>query len=212
MNRNIEEGLLAKVVKKEKVARPVKAKPKSAAKINVQAPWVGRHNYNLNSETVLRDVYRLLCVIIADDGIARLSESEHDPLAHVRDQFVEDELIHLLIATAVMNRSQDDHMGGPRKDDAELSFKPLAHICGRLIEDVSKEKMAEIDLSFREACNKIIHAEHITAETEDIEGAAYQVLPRSLILRGRQGKKAWQAFLNVPDYVRATFMNFRNLR
>jgi hypothetical protein len=192
--------------------QPKQAEAAPVAAVETQAPWVGRHNYVLNSATVLRDAYRLLCLIMADDGIARLSESENDLLGAVRDQFVEDELVHLLISTAVMNRAQDDHMSAPRNDEGELGFAPLHHECGSLVEDITKDEPKEIALSFREACNKIIHADHITAEVEQIEGAAYPVLPRALVLRGRQGKKAWQAFLNVPEYVRGTFRNFRDLR
>ena len=188
--------------------RELAPEPELDGRIELQSPWAGRRNYSLNSEIVLRDAYRLLCVIMADEEIARLSDSEQDFLSQVRDQFVEDELIHLLIGTAVMNRAQDDHMGGPRKDKTELSFEQLTHCCGRLIDDVSNEKSKEVDLSLREACNKIIHAEHITAETEPIEGTAFHVLPRAIILRGRQGRKAWQAILNVPNYVRATVANF----
>jgi len=80
---------------------------------------------------------------------------------------------------------------------------------GSLIEDITNDEPKELALRFREACNKIIHADHITAEIEQVEGAVYPVLPRTLVLRGRQGKRSWQASLNVPEYVRATLKNFR---
>lgn len=189
-------------------AKRIKIEP--AATAEIQVPWKGRHNYQINSATVLRDAYRLLCLVMAEERIAKLSDSERDPLAELRDQFVEDELVHLLISTAIMNRAQDDHMSGPRHDAAELSFAPPEHECGSLVNNVEEASKAGVPLNFREACNKIIHADHITAEIEQIEDAAYEILPLALVLRGRHGKNAWQASLNVPEYVRGTFKNFQH--
>jgi hypothetical protein len=183
----------------------------SGGAIETQAPWPGRHNYIINSDTVLRDVYRLLNVVLADEAIARLATQQGDELVSLRDQFVEDELIHLLISTAVMNRSHDDHMAGPRADRSELSFSPVDQVCGRLTNDLGGSREQEIDLNLREACNKIIHAEHITVETQLIEGAQFQSLPTTVVLRGTLGRRGWVALLNVPDYVRATFKNFRDI-
>ncbi|MBB3394248.1 hypothetical protein [Rhizobium sp. BK060] len=193
-------------------AKKTGKKAKPAAKVETQKAWSGRHNYSLNSDTVLRDVYRLLNVVMADEAIARLATARGDVLVDLRDQFVEDELVHLLISTAIMNRSHDDHMDGPRNDAAELSFAPVALACGRLVTDVGGTKEDDIELTFREACNKIIHAEHITVETQKAKNAAFQFLPTTVQLRGTLRKKPWVAFVDVPNYVRATLMNFRDLR
>ena len=106
------------------------------ADVEVQAPWRGRHNFSLNSSSVLRDAYRLLCVVAADRSIATMATSMRDPLAQLRARFVEDELVHTLISLAVMNRTQDDHMSGPRNDPAELSFRHVSQTCGVLIDNL----------------------------------------------------------------------------
>jgi len=194
-----------------KAKKPAK-KAKPVAKVETQKEWTGRHNYSLNSDTVLRDAYRLLNVVMADEAISRLATATGDVLVDLRDQFVEDELIHLLISTAIMNRSHDDHMDGPRKDTAELSFALVALACGRLVTDVGGSKEEDVELSFREACNKIIHAEHITVEVQNAENVAFPFLPMTVELRGTQRKKPWLAFVDVPNYVRATLLNFRDIR
>lgn len=194
-----------------RTVRRAPSRDQSTNEAEVQPPWRGRHSFELNSSTVLRDAYRLLSLVLADEAIAIMCEDERDDLAQLRDQFIEDELIHLLISTAVMNRTQDDHMGGPRNDASELSFRPVDQICGVLQENVA-ESDEEQPLTFREACNKIIHATMITAETEEIEGHAYRVLPPSVILRGMRGRAPWQAYLNIPNYARATWQNFHDLR
>jgi hypothetical protein len=179
-----------------------------AAEAEVQAPWIGRHNYTLNSSTVLSDVYRLLTVVFADRAIAAVCQSERDELAQMRDQFIEDELVHLLIATAAMNRTHHDHMGGPRSDETELGFELVEHHCGLLVPDVSVDPPREEPLIFREACNKIIHATQIVVETEEVDQLPYPVALATVTLRGTRAGTPWQARLDVPEYARATWMNF----
>lgn len=114
----------------------------------------------------------------------------------LRDEFVEDELVHLIVGTAVTNRLQLEHMRGQRDVDAD---------CGEVTPDVLEDRMEP--LQFREACNKIIHAEHITVE-RDGEPEHLFALPRVLIIRGTHRRHAWQARLNVLDYIRASVQNF----
>lgn len=101
-------------------------------------------------------------------------------------------------------------MSGPRQVTAELSFAPLVHECGSLVNNDNKESSIQVPLNFREACNKIIHADDITAEIEHIYGAAYPNLPLAVVLRGGHAKNSWKAFLDVPKYVRGTFKNFQD--
>jgi hypothetical protein len=167
---------------------------------------IGHHNYELNSATILRDVYRLLAMVVADQTIAMLATDADDPLARLRNQFIEDELVHLLIGTAVVNRSQDDHMRELRADEGEFSFQPANFDCGILQPNILED--VEVPLSFREACNKIIHAVQIAAEGEDREGAAFSIMPPGIVLRGHQNKKAWSARLSLIEYARASVKNF----
>ena len=171
--------------------------------------WEGHHNYTFNAATVLRDLYRLIAMLMADRSIAVEADGQDDPLCTLRDRFIEDEMVHLLVGTAVLNRSQEEHMRGFREDADELAFEPLAYACGSLTPDVKTGE--EIVLSFREACNKIIHAEHITAETEEDPGYAFPVIPMALIVRGHRGDQSWQARLDVVEYVRASVKNFSDL-
>lgn len=168
--------------------------------------WDGRHNYQLNSDTVRRDLYRLLCLILADRSIVREAQAlERDPLMMLRDQFVEDELVHLIIGTAVANRIHLEHMQGLRRDAGELAFRPVDANCGLLQPDVLQD--GTVPLSFREACNKIIHAQHITVE-RDGELEDVLTLPSVLVIRGERYGVAWQCWLNIIDYIRASLRNF----
>jgi hypothetical protein len=170
--------------------------------------WEGRHNFQLNSATVLRDLYRLISMVVADHAILQGSEGQDDPLLRLRDQFLEDEFVHLLVGTAVTNRIQEEHMRGLRNDPGEPGFRPLVHECGSLQPDVRRDQ--RIALSFREACNKIIHAIHIVAETAG--DPAHNAMPSTVTLRGSLGDAAWIAHLDIIEYVRASVRNFEDLR
>jgi hypothetical protein len=172
-----------------------------------QSEWIGRRNFDLNSDVILRDAYRLLTTVLADRAIAEEAIDEDDPLAHLREQFVQDELIHTLISLSVVNRLHDEHMRGPRGDQNELSFPPLQHICGRLRPDMGSQ--IEQPLQFRDACNKIIHALHIDAQTVSSKNCAFSVLPRFLKLYGERTGADWEATLDVVEFIKATVRNFR---
>jgi hypothetical protein len=160
-------------------------------------------NYNLNSATVLRDLYRLLSVVAADGAIAHEFESG-DPLISLREKFMHDELLHLLVSTAVMNRLHGEHKRAERTNVADAD-----NLCGRLILDFIKKPDDIIDLSLREACNKIIHADDITHEADDYaERSGLTVLPNTLVLRGRYNRRHWRAYLWLTAYIRASVKNF----
>lgn len=168
--------------------------------------WEGRHNYHLNSATVLQDVYRLLSTVMGDRAVMDAAAGSDDRLRTLRNQFIEDELVHLLVATAVANRIQLEHMAGPRNDPDELSYSPLVHECGQLQQDVSV--LHRIPLTFREACNKIIHAEAIVAQTTGVP----EETPVGTIvaLRGRLRQVTWLAHLDVVAYARGAVRNFED--
>ena len=171
---------------------------------------MGRHNYELNAATILRDLYRLLSMVLADASIEAEVQNDDDPVVTLRERFVEDELIHLLVGTAIPNRIQMEHMRDFRAKMGSQGFQPNTYECGFLQQHVENDD--EAPLVFHEACNKIIHAQHITAELDDIGEKAFQVLPPGLILRGTRGEKAWTARLSIVKYIRASVLNFSDLR
>ena len=160
-------------------------------------------NYNLNKDTVLGDLYRLLTVVAADAAIAHNCDSG-DPLIGLRKQFMRDELLHLLVSTAVMNRLHREHERIEQPDEADAQ-----HLCGRLISNFIEKPDSIIDLSLREACNKIIHAGDITHEADDYaERSGLIVLPNTLVLHGEYNGRHWRAYLWLLEYLRASILNF----
>lgn len=81
--------------------------------------------YRLNSATVLRDLHRLLSAFLAYSPIHALAAGDDDPLRELQERFTEDEIVHQLVSTAIMNRLHMEHMRKLRENPDELSFKPV---------------------------------------------------------------------------------------
>lgn len=168
--------------------------------------WHGRHNYSLNRATVLRDLYRFVSMVAADRDLMRSATGRDDPLLALRAQFLQDEFVHLLVGTAVPNRIQLEHMRDLRADPSELDFRTPEHVCGILRPDMLRER--EVPLTFREACNKIVHAMHIVVETAG--DPDFYFSSNVVVLRGEWRDEAWIAHLRILDYVRASVRNFED--
>jgi hypothetical protein len=163
-------------------------------------------NFELNSAIALRDVYRLFLVFGGDEMFFDLAPEADDPLRLLRHQFFADEIMHLLVGTAVANRIHLEHMSSLRNDPNEAAHQPIVLTCGSLQPDVGNSG-AEIPLTFEQACNKIIHAVHIVP---DCGNPDENPLSSEVKLRGNLGKAFWSAYLNIPQYVRASVLNFRD--
>lgn len=165
-----------------------------------------QRNFDLNADTILRDLYRL-AVLVLGDGQLFGNAAADDALIELRDRFIDDEIVHLLISTAIMNRIQDEHMWHVRNDPDEVSFSPITRICGSIQSFPDGHPGPNQQLSFREATNKIVHALRIYVETDG--GPQGAGIGRIIALRGELYGVEWRAELNILDYIRAGVENFR---
>lgn len=169
----------------------------------------------LNNEIVFRDTYRLLCLFMADKEIFELtppcqqvwggSKRSEEPLFRLRHQFVEDEINHTLINLAICNRT---HM--ELKKEQHGREHPTS-VCGKLIKNTDDGTVE--DLTFREACNKIIHAKRFLTTflkagiVTDFLGEN-EPMHHELWLFGAYNLNEWKAELDVLEFLRATTDNF----
>ncbi|WP_417274034.1 hypothetical protein [Celeribacter halophilus] len=169
----------------------------------------------LNQDIVFRDTYRLLCIFMAEQAIFDItpedqqvwggSQSSEEPLFRLRHQFIEDEINHTLINLAICNRT---HMEFKKEKHAR---EYPDHICGTLIRGVATGE--DEPLTFREACNKIIHANTFLATfkiAEEVKNVTDEVAPihHEIWLLGDKFGKKWKAELDVLGFLRATTENF----
>ncbi|WP_089174989.1 hypothetical protein [Bosea sp. AS-1] len=169
----------------------------------------GKNNYQLNGEIVLRDVYRLATMTLADPIVMSFMEKDaNEPLYRLRAQYLEDELVHQLLSAAISNRTQIEHMTDHRAAMDGQGFQPAAYECGVLQPDADKNDRGP--LSFHEACHKIIHATNIVAQTP--EAPETSPMKMELTLRGTKGKLTWVAHLDLLAYLRGSVENFGDFR
>jgi hypothetical protein len=88
--------------------------------------------YRLNPGTVRQDLHRLLSTFLAIEPVTRYARDDDDPLIVLQALCAEDDVIHLLVSTAVSNRLQLEHMNGLRNSLDEYSWTPLEGVCGIL--------------------------------------------------------------------------------
>lgn len=153
--------------------------------------------HRLNSAVIRRDLYRLLSAFLAIGPVRACANGPQDPLRMLHEFCAEDEITYLLVSTAVMNRSQLDHMHKLRHDPDEKGWQPLEGTCGTLWPKTGDDRNKPLLL--RDASDKIIHATSV----EIVEPAKSR-----LQLCGRHRNQEWIAMIEVIDYVRLSVRNF----
>lgn len=149
--------------------------------------------YLFDEMAIERDIVCLLSIINA-------SEKNHDLLSGYFPEkgifYTEWTLIQeLLIGTAVKLRLIDELF---REAGKTISY-PISSV-GQLISNPGEDK---VDLSFREACNKIIHAKDFIPQSkvskivDNFEDRVY--LP-FIKLVGKKGKSNWNAIIDIRKY------------
>lgn len=144
------------------------------------------------------DLYRLLACFYASSGYARLRDSAQRDLASAGDlggAFEESEITRLLVSIAARVRVIQDR-------EREYFKRVKGTECGRLVRDVKHPRTWE-PLSWREACNKIIHAKHFHVDLQRVPRNPndYPPLRPIIYLYGTQDRAEWKATLNVVAFV-----------
>lgn len=79
----------------------------------------------LNAEIVLREIYRLASMVLADPAVMTAAgEDFNEPLYRLRSQFGEGELVYRLLSSANSNRTQIDHAVEHRAQMSGRGFHP----------------------------------------------------------------------------------------
>jgi hypothetical protein len=156
--------------------------------------------YALDTSPYILELYQLLCMVLADERIAKLGSSFDSPISRLRDKHVYNEVKRSLISSAVALRICLD-------ESHPQEFARMKTNCGKLYPNWTKQRKKFEVLSLREACNKVIHATEINEDlvipnralNPDNEGAYLR--PR-LYLYGTKGKQNWKAILSIVDFVK----------
>lgn len=144
-----------------------------------------------NTENTIVELHRLLAIFLASRNFAELCVKYpgegFDP--NDRIQEVEtDEITRILLNLAVTARVVDDREG--------KVFDLVGSDCGTLQKELPKDESAVLEI--REACNKIIHAQKVRFDVEDLGVQRY--LNPTIYLYGFHQNKEWRAKLDVIKF------------
>lgn len=156
----------------------------------------------LSSDEILQSLYRVATHFFGSNRLTELANE--DTGAHfdqLRERFEEAEIQRLLLTVAVRIRILDDDLQELHTEDTSKWFVGV----GKLFLDSNQGHF--IDLTLREACNKIIHARlfNFIREEEAPEGEClFPLLPKIAIYGTRQRSAVfWKANLDIEGFVNA---------
>ena len=146
--------------------------------------------HNPDAQGLVLELHRLLCIFFASKTFAELTidpTGPYDPLDRLRGS-EQQEITRILLSSAVTARVIDDR---------NLGWFENAEGCGTLLEGKDEQQ-----LSFREACNKIIHATKVRFDREHTAHGMPYVAPRMYFYGTRQNGVEWKATLDVLEYAK----------
>jgi hypothetical protein len=139
------------------------------------------------------EIYRLVTILEASPALAEFegSETDKNQVEFLR-RLEFPEVSRIVVSLAAIIRSAID--ADPRGYSASYGAT-LERAVGILVPDETKPYIQE-PLRFREACNKVLHADLVdpvrTPDTEALTG--------ELVLNGSYRDKNWEAQLNLKEY------------
>jgi hypothetical protein len=157
-----------------------------------------RFGHRINEGDMLISLHRLLSAVLAIDAIKiRTKDIPDDPLMRLQGECFEDEVTHLLVSTAAFNRVYRMQRHPRRISDNTITVEPVEGSCGNLWTD-SQDHKSQQPLSFKDACDKILHADVIN----------FNSVLKTFTMMGKLRRKSWMADLDPVQYVRLSTQNF----
>jgi hypothetical protein len=144
--------------------------------------------------TLKSELHQLLAVFLASRTIAERSIAKEALLVDLMDvRAHEDQLVaRLLLSTAISLRVLDDRSGG--------AVDAWAIGVGKLVKRIPAPATDGIEVSLREACNKIIHAQHVELERTSMAEAC-EYLSASVCLYGKDLRSnVWYLELDAAEF------------
>jgi hypothetical protein len=148
---------------------------------------------------IYASLYDLGVVVFGSEGLARLSTGDdRDEFDKLRVRHETAQATKLLIENAVLLRNLLDSGSWPIDAIHEIRIER------RPEKDVGILRVPgnpEQGLSFREACNKIIHAEQVSFGMKTLSGKL-ACLDGVVELHGKRGRQTWVAEIQLSDFIR----------
>jgi hypothetical protein len=152
-----------------------------------QSPW--NDGIGIPGEFLDHQLYLLGCMINASPVLDKLS---NHPLLQLRQQFQETEVGRILLTVAVALRNAMDQ--SPSR--SEYWLQGVDDRVGTLL-----NKRGELPLTFREACNKLIHCLSLNFHYKAKKPRRGMALTPLVHLYGTKGADEWKATIDINRFI-----------
>jgi hypothetical protein len=156
--------------------------------------------YPIEPEFVRLDIYRLMTCFGGSRFITESAQSENkwesEFFRSLANDLERSEISRLLVSIAVTSRNHMDQGGWHAADLPGLPPDEVGVLCSD-----ARQLGASAPLTFREACNKVIHATNIRFEVnQDADYKTWYLLP-IIHLYGDKNGTGWKATVDVPKFL-----------
>jgi hypothetical protein len=148
---------------------------------------------------IYASIYELSAIVFGSEGLARRSSGDdRDEFDKLRVRHEVAQASKLLIEVAVVLRNLIDSGSWPMDPIHETRVQERPEVCVGLVREINKN---EKELSFRQACNKLIHAERISFGMKPMPGKMDH-LDGTVQLHGKRKTQTWVADIQLSDFIR----------
>lgn len=153
-----------------------------------KSPW--NEGLGISGDFLDYQLYLLGCIVGASSSFEGLG---NHALLTLRERFQEVEIGRILLTVAIAVRNETDQNPGR----AENWLQGLEDDVGTL----QSKRRGELTLSFREACNKIIHCLSINFHYASDNPRRGMALIPQVHLYGTKGKEEWRVTVDINKFI-----------
>ncbi|EOV6322230.1 hypothetical protein ACN9TZ_001814 [Vibrio parahaemolyticus] len=146
-------------------------------------------------------LYKLACIFYASPKFGSYS-GRYECKSNLRKRFQEFEAKSLLISIAASSRNTMD-LYSKRDLDIAREYSPAC--VGTLVNSKNGDVVSEVALSYREGCNKIIHALRFNFDYSEQPAQHGGTLNPIIHLYGEHHNMSWKAVLNIEDFIESAW-------
>jgi hypothetical protein len=155
--------------------------------------------YPFESPVLDLEIFRLVTAIAASETLTEKMQDELDsPKWEHLKQLAFPEICRTMVSIAAIARSNIDSSPASQHADTHLIQRPV----GILVSDLEKPDECK-SLEFRQACNKILHANYINFGVKDASQGIDSALEPQIYLYGEYYQKEWRVVVDVYAFAMA---------
>lgn len=159
----------------------------------------GDSGYPFESPHLDVEIYRLITTVAASQVFAKeLEDGQDAPMWKWYKRMEMPEISRLLVSISAVARNNIDSRWNAGDSYPAQVEKPV----GVLIPNRDYPDRAE-GLGFRNACNKILHADQVNPEVVDLEKGLVSALEPQVHLYGEYRGSEWKATIDIYDFAMA---------